>query len=172
MVFKSKNLFRKCKYCEKERAINMKSGRHKGYYTTCGSKECLTNQYKDSRVCKAKGRCRNIKFGVCQICHENFDMKSPKNTRYCKECVPDKSWRGRAHRYLIGKKQWDVILKNQENKCALCEAIPEAVDHCHKKGIVRGILCQRCNINIKILEGCPEYLKKAMKYVGIDYVQI
>lgn len=42
---------RKCKYCDKLAAINRTAaGRHKGYYRTCGSPECIVRQYSDPAV--------------------------------------------------------------------------------------------------------------------------
>jgi hypothetical protein len=169
MVFVSKNLIRKCKYCENEPKKNLTSGRNRGYYITCGSKECLSKQYEDHHVCILKGKRKiPVNFG-CFICNNPFQAESSNHKRYCRECVPTKAWRGRAQRYGIGKKQWDVILEKQGGTCALCNKNPEVVDHCHKDGIVRGILCNGCNIKIEILAKDESFLYKAMKYVGRNY---
>lgn len=166
MVFVSKNLIRKCKYCENEPKKNLTSGRNKGYYITCGNEKCLKRQYEDNHVCILKGRRKEIKDYECAICDQKFEQKTSAHRRYCLECVPDKSWRGRAQRYGIGKKQWDILMDRQEGKCALCERMPECVDHCHERGVVRGLLCNSCNIRIEILAKDEEFLYKAMRYVG------
>lgn len=168
MVFVSKNLVRKCKYCDKEPKKNITSGLNKGYYRTCGSEICLKEQYNDARVCSSKGKPKFPSNYVCILCHESFKPISQNHKKYCIECVPDNSWRARANRYLIGKKQWDMILKKQDNKCALCEKIPEVVDHCHKRRLVRGLLCNSCNTGLKILDSCPDFLQRALKYVGVS----
>ncbi len=165
MVFQSKNLFRKCKWCDKERKKNLTSGRHKGYYTTCGSKECLAMQYKDHHICVSKGKLNNPIDFICVICQKEFKQESNNHKRYCKICVPDKSWRCRAARYGIGKPQWDHLSEKQNNKCVLCDKFPEVVDHCHKQGKVRGLLCNACNTTINILDRDKDYLIKAIKYV-------
>lgn len=170
MVFISKNLLRKCKYCFNEPKRNINKSRNKGYLTTCGSKECLRAQYDDFHVCISKGRIKNPVDYVCVVCSESFIGKSGRNKKYCKECVPDNSWRTRAARYRIGKKQWDLLLKKQNDKCALCERNPEVVDHCHKKGIVRGLLCSRCNINLSVFERDQDYLDRVLKYTRITNV--
>lgn len=46
--------FRKCKYCDKQAKRNIQNGRNKGFYRTCGSEECLKEQYKDKNVSKKK----------------------------------------------------------------------------------------------------------------------
>lgn len=75
--------------------------------------------------------------------------------------------------------KYTQMLISQNNVCASCEK-PEiakssysnnikglAVDHCHKTGQVRGLLCNRCNVaiglmydDIKLLEKAIAYLKK------------
>lgn len=169
MVFISKNIFRKCKYCDKEKKKNLTSGRHKGYYTTCGSKECLRMQYDDHYVCIKKGRLLNPIDMICLVCGEKFIKNSVNHKRYCIVCVPDSAWRGRAMRYRIGKPQWEKMEKEQNGKCALCDRNPEVIDHCHSKGIVRGLLCNTCNILIRILDMDLEFLKKAISYTGGTY---
>lgn len=59
MPFKSKNFyhtrtFRKCKYCDKEAKRNIYKGRNKGYYRTCGAKECVQKNWKLPEVINKK----------------------------------------------------------------------------------------------------------------------
>lgn len=166
MVFVSNNVDRKCKYCDKPPKKNLTNGKNKGYYRTCGSKECLRSQYDDHHVCILKGRLKNPIDLTCNICGKEFKKQQGNHKRYCKECVPDKGWRLRAQRYGIGKPQWEKLSEKQNGKCALCEKNPEVVDHCHKIGKIRGLLCGGCNMAISILDRDDEFIEKALKYVG------
>lgn len=69
------------------------------------------------------------------------------------------------------------LLDEQGNVCAICEQ-PEtaidskrgvpfslAVDHKHETGVVRGLLCMKCNRAIGMLNDDTEILKKAIKYL-------
>lgn len=61
------------------------------------------------------------------------------------------------------------MAKDQNNKCKICYRSPTgkrplAIDHCHKTGKVRGLLCYRCNTQISILEN-PERLEKSIEYL-------
>jgi len=67
------------------------------------------------------------------------------------------------------------ILEEQNGNCAICKN-PETrkhrgkprnlcVDHCHKTGIVRGLLCSRCNVTIGRLEDDPKLLRSAAEYL-------
>lgn len=42
---------------------------------------------------------------------------------------------------------WATLLREQDGKCALCEAPPADIDHDHDTGFVRGLLCRRCNLH-------------------------
>ncbi len=59
--------------------------------------------------------------------------------------------------YRITEKQYNSRLKNQEGGCKICKRRPSkgkylSVDHCHKTGKVRGLLCSRCNLSLGVIE--------------------
>ncbi|HSO95713.1 MAG TPA: endonuclease VII domain-containing protein [Acidimicrobiia bacterium] len=50
----------------------------------------------------------------------------------------------------LSAEDYEVMLAHQEGRCALCKRLPSKgrslhVDHNHKTGVVRGLLCFRCN---------------------------
>jgi hypothetical protein len=64
-------------------------------------------------------------------------------------------------RYGITKDQFDQMVANQDNKCKICGNPPSMktrkssvlhVDHDHKTKKVRGLLCNRCNNALGIIE--------------------
>lgn len=71
--------------------------------------------------------------------------------------------------------QYNEMLKAQAYGCAIC-ARPErtthrgrpralAVDHCHKTGIVRGLLCNDCNTGIARFDDDVALMRRAIAYV-------
>lgn len=73
--------------------------------------------------------------------------------------------------YGLTIEQYDALLASQGGLCAICKATPGnkrlAVDHNHETGVVRGLLCDRCNPmigyakeSIARLEAAIAYLKK------------
>lgn len=64
------------------------------------------------------------------------------------------------------------MLKKQDNKCAICGKEETkrrmSVDHCHKTGKVRGLLCQLCNTSLGGFKDDVAILKKAIKYLSIN----
>mgnify|MGYP000857438858 FL=1 len=73
--------------------------------------------------------------------------------------------------YGLTLEEYNTILDAQNNLCAICKQINTSsrdwhVDHCHKTGKVRGILCSHCNLmlghatdNVLTLHSAINYLK-------------
>ena len=74
-------------------------------------------------------------------------------------------------KYGITPDDYDRMLDEQVWKCAICNRRPEekekrlAVDHCHKTGIVRQLLCGGCNLMLGCAKDNPATLRKAADYV-------
>jgi hypothetical protein len=66
---------------------------------------------------------------------------------------------------------FDAMLTSQGGRCAICPVTEPggvgtwAVDHCHKTGRVRGILCNRCNRGIGRFGDDPARLRAAAAYL-------
>lgn len=78
---------------------------------------------------------------------------------------------------LYTKKQIDKIrqdlIDKHGNKCAICNRPREdfknnlSVDHAHKSGKIRGLLCFQCNkfrVGRQTIESCREVLEYLLKY--------
>lgn len=72
-------------------------------------------------------------------------------------------------KYGITLDDYNKILKKQKGKCWICEAFPKtrrlSVDHSHKTGQVRGLLCHRCNRGLAWFSDNPKLLNRAAKYL-------
>lgn len=75
----------------------------------------------------------------------------------------------RKHRYGLTADQFDAMLEQQDNKCAICsrsfEGTKVFVDHCHSVGNVRGLLCPSCNTALGLIHDDLGWLTKAKKYL-------
>lgn len=67
--------------------------------------------------------------------------------------------------------QYNEMLAAQNGVCSLCGGGPDAknkmlaVDHCHKTGKIRSLLCRGCNVGIGNLKDDPQLLENAAKYI-------
>lgn len=79
--------------------------------------------------------------------------------------------------YGITISQYEELFTNAENKCQICgissdesytrEGRNLCIDHCHKTGIIRGILCNQCNSALGKFRDSEELLLKAIEYLRI-----
>jgi hypothetical protein len=71
--------------------------------------------------------------------------------------------------YGITIAQFTDMLERQQNKCAIGEESltknTAHVDHCHKTGKVRGLLCKKCNLGLGNFNDSMLKLNKAITYL-------
>ncbi len=119
---------------------------------------------------------------LCRRCHQektktNFVVnKSCKDgfNGWCKDCSKDSAL---LDRYSISLEDYKSMLVAQNSRCALCNTENPmgptnmfVVDHCHKTGKVRGLLCNHCNTGLGKLQDNPELLRKAAAYIEANHM--
>ena len=71
--------------------------------------------------------------------------------------------------YGITLDDYNQMFENQKGCCAICDKHQKNisrtlfVDHCHKSGKVRGLLCISCNYNLGWYEKCKKKVDKYLK---------
>lgn len=87
---------------------------------------------------------------------------------------PEKSKSGRRPRHLriygLTEESFQQIFSSQRGRCKVCQksiggSIKFHIDHCHKTGVVRGILCPTCNFGLGSFHDSPEKLRAAADYL-------
>lgn len=79
-------------------------------------------------------------------------------------------------KFGITVEQYEHMLESQEFCCAICKKSPSEVsahfhkhrlhvDHDHKTGLVRGLLCNNCNVALGCLGDSVKRLKRAIQYL-------
>lgn len=129
---------------------------------------------------------------TCQLCgekkplldyHNNKQIPDGKHT-ICKACNKEKTraWRianptkyrsaQYKRKYGITYEEVQALKQGCNYTCEVCglqetQALRGTlfVDHCHKTGRVRGMLCQRCNTILGQCEDSIETLKAAVTYL-------
>jgi hypothetical protein len=116
-------------------------------------------------------------------------QKTPKgrraNRRYVRQYTQryDQSEHGRRvirarglRRRKLSTAEYNARLEQQGGVCAICRS-PErsthrgrtrflAVDHCHNRGRIRGLLCTRCNAGLGLFSDNPAVLRAAIDYLA------
>lgn len=166
----------KCKcICGTERIVECNS-LIKGLSNSCGAcSHRQNNNYRGGLLLDGKKRC--------STCGKNKDKKFYSCRKLtidglnhsCRECV---RYRNVKYRHLISKNEYDKLYKLQNKSCAICGAKRSnnkvkmlSVDHCHKTGKVRGLLCSKCNTGIGKFNDNIELLNNAIKYLS-DFVTL
>lgn len=89
----------------------------------------------------------------------------------CRDC---QKWRMKLRNYGITKQQYEELMHSQGGVCAVCKCKPDdprcthghlVVDHCHKTGYVRGLLCSLCNATMGNSMDSVELLKSLIAYI-------
>lgn len=114
----------------------------------------------------------------CITCHQFYPpdcfYKRQDTGRYRNECVDCYNLRGKGvrmrARYGVTPAEYERMRREQGDVCAVCKR-PElngrrlCLDHDHKSGRVRKLLCHRCNSALGLLDEDTERMANLMWYV-------
>lgn len=151
----------------------------------------------DTKICS---RCKEEKpleaFSKVKVVLSKGVIKETPISK-CKDCkkISDREYNQTDKRNLYIKlhrmpkeiqdsftvEQYLELKVKQDNKCAICRQ-PEtavqkgklmdlAIDHCHQTNKVRGLLCFRCNVSLKVAERMltePDYLERVRAYLASE----
>ena len=103
---------------------------------------------------------------ICKKCMSENSQKSVKSKLNWKEYRRNLRLR---HMYGITLDELKTMLQEQNYKCGMCkdpiDLITLQIDHCHKTGKIRELLCVYCNSGLGYFKDCIERMKN-----GIDYL--
>ncbi len=123
-----------------------------------------------------------MKTKICTKCGkkkpatvEYFHRRSDNNNKFRSRCIKCVIEHKLEVRYGITQIEYNLMFRQQDGHCAICGK-PEAridkrnnkinklsVDHNHKTGMVRGLLCKKCNRLISGIEGLIDKINEYLK---------
>ncbi|MFD8809503.1 endonuclease VII domain-containing protein [Streptomyces sp. NPDC059597] len=150
-------------------------------------RECSAEYYRQRQ--EAKGKKVREKVPVppghkrcpqCTVVKPHSDWERNKSSSdgwssYCRSCRARRNEESRLKRqYGLTLAERDAMIASQRGLCVICLNAPAAhVDHCHRTGRVRGVLCFNCNSAIGKLGDDPEAVRRAAAYLeGISWKPI
>jgi hypothetical protein len=122
----------------------------------------------------------------CSVCKQEKPLTEFYNKKSC--CKPcsnkiSKQWkidnveksrlsRQKAklkQKYGITLEQYEAMFNEQKGVCYICksESLNRrlSVDHCHKTGKIRRLLCDKCNMTLGLVNDSQELLKQFIFYL-------
>lgn len=111
----------------------------------------------------------NIRYPYCKPCSQAATQKSKEKHYIVVENARLK------RNYGISLEDYEKMLKSQNYSCAICKK-PESqclnakpvklsVDHDHKTGLARELLCFRCNVSVGMLEKNTDLILVLLEYL-------
>lgn len=135
--------------------------RHENLFRTCGITECCNPLHQ--RVSERKDEDRERGRELQRQYRNAID---PIARRARRSAIMKSN-------YGITLDEYDEMISKQGGRCAICGDAFEiggnsrkrpCVDHCHRSGDVRGVLCSNCNTGIGYFKDNPLMLASAAKY--------
>jgi len=115
----------------------------------------------------------------CRCCKINFLPKAPSEL-YCNDVCKDKGIMNAylLRNYKITFRTYRLMLEDQGGLCKICGSegfvmnkdrhkMKLVIDHCHKTGRVRGLLCHNCNRALGLFKDSSAVLSKAIDYLKV-----
>lgn len=129
----------------------------------CNSTLSLDRFHKNSRA-------RDGLVNFCKDCARTIDaVKYQTNKEAIKSRVRNNPEQ-RVSKYQITRTELEELRVAQGNVCAICGTPPSSkkdlcIDHSHKTGQVRGLLCHSCNLALGYFKDDITRLVKATRYL-------
>jgi len=143
------NLIEKqCRVCQEVKPISE-------YYKVSSNKSGYENRCKSCNIAAQKLWANN-----------NKEKRNAIEKKY--RSKPEVIRRRVLQQYGIDETIFQELLAKQKNMCKICEkefTSMAHVDHCHTTGIVRGLLCGKCNRGLGMYDDDPNLLRKAADYL-------
>ncbi len=142
--------------------------------------KCCKRQYESEKSHKPLYDCNYKKTcSSCEVIKDAEDFYIDKRIldgleSLCKTCSKVKKRNFEIKRqYGINQQEYEELLYKQNNQCAICSSsVPGSkrisrfsIDHCHKTGKIRGLLCNSCNNGLGRFKDNTTLLYKAINYL-------
>lgn len=133
-----------------------------------------------SKPCKACGGLERNKQKRCVFCRNETQKKSRIKCREKLKIRKHFDYEKNKDRYLnaeykrkygISLEQYNTLLFFQDDCCAICGTNQSnfskklSIDHDHKTGKIRGLLCRSCNLLLSDSKDSVEILSSAVGYL-------
>lgn len=160
----------------------------------CGHRFQALSESRNERVRSERRIAMWATHKTCSRCKRmlpvtSFGKKSGDAHLYraaCRNCMNEQRrhyYRKQIDRqYGISHDDYRKMMTRQGGVCAICgkpksgrrgkRGFSLAIDHCHRTGTVRGLLCNKCNLGIGNFDDDVSRLRRAIAYIVKDHGNI
>lgn len=115
----------------------------------------------------------NLRTECKQCTKTNVKINYGKNIEYHRAIKRERyknftRYENYSNKYGINKYKFKELVVIQNGKCWICREKKDEylnVDHCHKTGEFRGIICKDCNMGIGLFKDNTDNLYRAIRYL-------
>lgn len=118
---------------------------------------------------------RGVRSFRCEVCQQSSkNLKAVEYRRENKNSISErgkKSWR--KTQYGLSEERFQMLKLAQFDRCGICrKEFDESqhgaqIDHDHKTGVIRGLLCVKCNMGLGYFDDSEHSLQSAIEYLQI-----
>ena len=115
--------------------------------------------------------------GMCAVCGPvRVRLRHGRRGNECMTKAQNRGGKGgvvtpemrRRWKYGLTQDELDAFIAAADGRCQICDhefGDDFAIDHCHETGLVRGVLCRRCNVALGWMDDSPPRLLAAYLYL-------
>lgn len=137
-----------------------------GEWSVSGVKTC--NKCLQEKPVSEFYRSRSYPSGYCKPCHGMLSVEYRRRSPAARHRARDTKLKSK---FGITAREYEDMYQAQAGRCSICGDPSSwggrrlSVDHCHKTGRVRALLCAKCNTGLGKFGDSLPLLQKAMEYL-------
>jgi Recombination endonuclease VII len=112
---------------------------------------------------------------ICDVCGKEFVTSFSNRKRCSKHCSKEfhqKEYQRYIYPYGITSEEYNSRFESQGGSCYICQRHQTElksklnIDHCHRTGYLRALLCNQCNQALGLVREDPEVIQNMLEYVS------
>lgn len=126
----------------------------------CDTEKILSEFNRRSNGAGYKSKCR-----ICEnITRQTYTVRYNRSTEKAKKSAKNSILK---QKYRITIEDFERLQSKQYDACRICarKDLQLVVDHDHKTGIIRGLLCHNCNRGLGVFFENPALLRQAANHL-------
>ena len=155
-----------CEHCGAE--FQQGNRANQKYCSSACQKKAEKRRWKRRRAGKPLGKTSGNASRECVICASPY-IPGNDMQKYCSTSCSREAQRRQARQSVYGLSQeaYEALLERSGGLCEICQERDwKHLDHCHDSGVVRGLLCQQCNVGLGNFQDRVALLNRASQYLS------